>query len=247
MGASVIAVSPVTPSLPGLPFEQLATVEQPATRLLASVANIPANLLIMVANIPYYESLALQEYAYALGPGGRDPGGAGMGSPVGHRGERWASIRAPTTGQTMYYAAGGTGSWWREDYDGNTWGWDNGNWPQMAAIAHAILPTAFALPIVQQLEVFAEAEYIAGANVNCEFNCADVLGYLGRWLMFSTPLTACLPERRYPDTVNAYNPDDPDNPIQPFWAGDDQVRTWNRWWPCKRSPTILCKIRVKTR
>ena len=74
MGASVIAVSPVTPSLPGLPLEQLATVEQPATRLLASVANIPANLLITVANIPYYESLALQEYAYALGPAGKTGG-----------------------------------------------------------------------------------------------------------------------------------------------------------------------------
>ena len=112
------------------------------------------------------------------------------------------SSRAPRSGtEDDLYAVGGTGSWWREDYDGNTWGWDNGNWPQMAAIAHAILPTAFALPIVQQLEVFAEAEYIAGANVNCEFNCADVLGYLGRWLMFSTPLTdaACrnhLPRHR---------------------------------------------------
>src|SRR5215203_1057169 len=70
VGACAIAVSPVTPSLPDLSLEQLATVEQPATRLLASVANIPANLLIMMANIPYYESLALQEYAYALGPGG---------------------------------------------------------------------------------------------------------------------------------------------------------------------------------
>ena len=74
VGASVIAVSPVTPSLPGVPFEQLATVEQPATRLLASVANIPVNLLIMVANIPYYESLALKEYAFALGPGGETGG-----------------------------------------------------------------------------------------------------------------------------------------------------------------------------
>ncbi len=104
--------------------------------------------------------------------------------------EENGAVDGPQTGQL--YALGGTGSWWREDYDGNTWGWDNGNWPQMAAIAHAILPTAFALPIVQQLEVFAEAEYIAGANVNCEFNCADVLGYLGRWLMFSTPLTDLL-------------------------------------------------------
>ena len=119
------------------------------------------------------------------------------------------------TGQE-YYARGGTGSWWRQSPTGNTWGWEDGNWPQMAAIAHAILPTEFALPIVQQLEVFAEAEYIAGANVNCEFNCADVLGYLGRWLMFSTPLTDLLAGTTYPDTVNASNPDyDPDLPIGP--------------------------------
>jgi hypothetical protein len=219
VGASVIAVSPVTPALPGLPVEQLAIVEQPATRLLASVANIPANLLIMMANIPYYESLALQEYAYALGPGG-EVGGVPGWVPLSATKENGGLVPGPESGTgDDLYAVGGTGSWWKESYDGNTWGWDNGNWPQMAAMAHAILPTAFALPIVQQLEVFAEAEYIAGANVNCEFNCADVLGYLGRWLMFSTPLTDLLAgTTAYPNTVNAYNPDDPKNPIQPFWA-----------------------------
>ena len=83
------------------------------------------------------------------------------------------------------------------------------------------LPTAFALPIVQQLEVFAEAEYIAGANVNCEFNCADVLGYLGRWLMFSTPLPDLLAGTTYPDTVNAYNPADPTIPCNRFGPADE--------------------------
>ena len=50
VGASAIAVSPVTPSLPGL------SLEQPAVSLLASsIANIPVNLAITMANIPYYE------------------------------------------------------------------------------------------------------------------------------------------------------------------------------------------------
>ncbi len=40
--------------------------------------------------------------------------------------------------------------------------------------------------------------------------------------MFSTPLTDLLAgTAAYPDTVNAHNPEDPDNPIQPFWAGDE--------------------------
>ncbi|MGB7144750.1 MAG: hypothetical protein WBD85_14020, partial [Mycobacterium sp.] len=39
-----------------------------------SLLNIPYNLFADVVNIPYEESLALQEYAYALGPAGL-PGG----------------------------------------------------------------------------------------------------------------------------------------------------------------------------
>lgn len=215
VGASVIAVTPVTPSLPGLP------VEQAATRLLAdsSILNIPVNLLIAAANIPYYESLALQEYAYALGPAGQ-PGGVPGWVPLSATAENGGLVPGPKPGtEDDLYAVGGTGSWWKESLNGNTWGWDDGNWPQMAAIAHAILPFAFTLPIVQQLEVFAEAEFIAGANVNCEFNCADVLGYLGRWLVFSTPLTDLLSGTPYPNTVNGYDPNNPPDYVhQPFWA-----------------------------
>jgi hypothetical protein len=116
------------------------------------------------------------------------------------------------------YKRGGTGSWWTESTDGNTWGWDNGNWPQMAAMAQAIFPFQTALPIVQQLQVFAQAEYIAGARVNCEFECADVLGYLGGWLMFQTPLTALLAGTTFPDTTNAIDPET-GKPIKPVWAG----------------------------
>jgi hypothetical protein len=214
VGACAIAVSPVTPSLPDL------SLEQPAVSLLAdsSILNIPVNLLIAAANIPYYESLALQEYAYALGPAGTTGGVPG-----------WVPLSASATPgdgavegpDGLLYEDGGTGSWWVEDYDGNTWGWDDGNWPQMAAIAHAILPFAFTLPIVQQLEVFAEAEYIAGARVNSEFEIADLLGYLGGWLMFQTPLTDLLSgEYNYPNTVNAVDPATGKPASQPFWAGD---------------------------
>ena len=96
VGASVIAVSPVTPALPGLPVEQPATVEQRAVSLLAaSIANIPLNLLITLVNVPYYESLALQEYAYALGPsfevaaelnGGGVPGSVPLSATEGNGG-----------------------------------------------------------------------------------------------------------------------------------------------------------------
>jgi hypothetical protein len=111
------------------------------------------------------------------------------------------------------YKKGGTGSWWTESVDGNTWGWDNGNWPQLAAIGTAIFPSELALPIAKQLQTFAQAEFIAGERVNCEFECADVLGYLGGWLMFQTPLTALLAGTTFPDTVNAF----PN--IKPVWAG----------------------------
>ena len=212
VGACAIAVSPVTPSLPDL------SLEQPAVSLLAdsSILNIPVNLLIAAANIPYYESLALQEYAYALGPAGTTggvPGWVPLSATPGN-----GAVEGP---DGLLYEDGGTGSWWVEDYDGNTWGWDDGNWPQMAAIAHAILPFAFTLPIVQQLEVFAEAEYIAGARVNSEFEIADLLGYLGGWLMFQTPLTDLLSgEYNYPNTVNAVDPATGKPASQPFWAGD---------------------------
>ena len=84
-----------------------------------SLLNIPYNLFADVVNIPYEESLALQEYAYALGPAGL-PGGA----------PGWIPPGAPGFGDpTDLYTLGGTGSWYMESI-GNTWGWDDGNWPQ---------------------------------------------------------------------------------------------------------------------
>jgi hypothetical protein len=217
VGASTIAVTPVTPSLPGLPVEQMAT------RLLDSVANIPYNVIADIANIPYYESLALQEYAYALGPAGSTggvPGWIPPGATVANGGVDPGPDGIEGTADDLY-KQGGTGSWYMESTDGNTWGWDNGNWPQLAAISHFILPFGFTLPIAQELQTFAQAEFIAGAPLNCEFECADVLGYLGGWLVFQTPLTSLLSGTNpdgspllFPDTVNAF----PN--IMPVWAGE---------------------------
>jgi len=214
VGASAIAVSPVTPSLPGL------SVEQPAVSLLASsIANIPVNLAITLANIPYYESLALQEYAYALGPGGQTGGVPGWIPPGTPQSDIDPGPDKKYGTADDLYKKGGTGSWWTESTDGNTWGWDNGNWPQLAAIGTAIFPSELALPIAQQLQTFAQAEFIAGERVNCEFECADVLGYLGGWLMFQTPLTALLAGTTFPDTVNAIDPATGLPTIKPVWAG----------------------------
>ena len=226
VGASVIAVTPVTPSLPGLP------VEQTATRLLASsIANIPANLVIAIANIPYYESLALKEYAYALGPAGQTggvpgwiPPGATVANggvdpgPDGIEGTEPCSEAAPARCDDLY-TRGGTGSWYMESHSGNTWGWDDGNWPQLAGIGQAVFPFEISQPIAQQLQTFAQAELIAGAAINCEFQCADVLGYLVGWLVFQTPLTSLLSGTTFPVTINAY----PD--VYPVWSCLDKECT----------------------
>src|SRR3954454_23694078 len=125
VGATAIAVSPVTPSLPDL------SLEQPAVSLLASsIANVPVNLLITLANVPYYESLALQEYAYALGPAnttGGVPGWIPPGTPDSDIDP--GPDKKYGTADDLY-KRGGTGSWWTESTHGNTWGWDDGNWPQ---------------------------------------------------------------------------------------------------------------------
>ncbi|GFG54687.1 hypothetical protein CQY20_25180 [Mycolicibacterium agri] len=208
-GASVIAAAPVTP-VAG------PTVEHQATQLLASsVANIPANLLITLINVPYYESLALKEYAYALGPPGQTGGVPGWIPPAATVGNGLdpGADGIPGTADDLY-TRGGTGSWYMESHSGNTWGWDDGNWPQLAAIGHFIAPYEFSLSIAQQLQTFAQAEFIAGADVNCEFQCSDVLGYVGRWLVFVTPLSELLSGTTFPETVNAF----PD--VQPIWAGE---------------------------
>jgi hypothetical protein len=153
-----------------------------------SLLNIPYNLFADVVNIPYEESLALQEEAYALGPAGL-PGGVAGWLPPG------------TLGTDGFYTEGGTGSWYMESL-GNTWGWDDGNWPQVAAISNFLLPFKFTDPITGDLlQSFAQSEFIDGASIGCEFECANPLGYLGGWLHGDTPLTSLLSPGTFPTTL----------------------------------------------
>jgi hypothetical protein len=151
----------------------------------SSLLNIPYNIFADIVNIPYYESEALQEYAYALGPAGTT-GGV----------EDWV----PSWFTGDFYTAGGTGSWYGESV-GNTWGWDDGNWPQLDALLHIILPFEFTNSLAQQVETFADAEFIDGAHLGCEFECANPLGYLGGWLHGETPLASLLSGTTLPTTL----------------------------------------------
>ncbi len=88
------------------------------------------------------------------------------------------------------YALGGTGSYWMESM-GNTWGWDDGNFPQYDGLASFVLPfPSFTQPLVDQIQGLAQGQIIDGAAVNCEFECASPLGYIGGW--FHTPLSEML-------------------------------------------------------
>jgi len=142
-----------------------------------SILNLPYNFIADIVNIPYEESLALQEYAYALGPAGTAGGVAGWIPP----GATVADGGVDVVNGQDYYALGGTGSWWMESM-GNTWGWDNGNWPQLDALIHFLLPFPWTEGITTSLQSVAQSSLIDGAAVNCEFECSDVLGYLGGWL-----------------------------------------------------------------
>ena len=196
-----------------------------ASSLMAS-RNIPYNLFADVANIPFYEAEALQEYAYALGPAGCRWGAGWI--PPGATGPRGR----PVTGGL--YTMGGTGSWYMESL-GNTWGWDDGNWPQVAAISHFLLPFKFT-EHSPQVQSFAQSEFIDGAHIGCEFECANPLGYLGGWLHGDTPLTSLLsPGATFPttvaDTVDSGSPGytnlfylfdqliSPNNPSPVIWSG----------------------------
>ncbi len=228
-GASLIAVTPIAPP-PDL------RVSSPAVRLastdvsdllggllgsdplgglsglandLGGLANIPYNVIADLVNIPYNESLALEEYAYALGPAdtvGGVPGWIPPGATVDNGG---------VVGDL--YALGGTGSWYTETL-GNTWGWDDGNFPQLDGIISALLPfPSFTQPLVDQIQTFAQAEFIAGNAVNCEFECASPLRYLGEWVHGATPLAALLAGTNFPDTIQG-GVGDPTLPV--IWAGE---------------------------
>jgi hypothetical protein len=143
-----------------------------------SILNIPYNIFADIVNIPYTESLALQEYAYALGPAG-SAGGVEGWIPPGATTLDGGAVMAPDGG--LEYALGGTGSWWQESI-GNTWGWDNGNWPQLDALWHFFLPLQWTEGLTESIQSVAQSSFIAGSAVNCEFECSNLVGYLGGWL-----------------------------------------------------------------
>jgi hypothetical protein len=193
------SIDPLT-SLGGLSLPDLGSLDPGSLFADGSLLNIPYNIFADIVNIPFYESLALQEYAYALGPAGAVGGVAGWIPP----GATVANGGVEIVNGLPYYALGGTGSWYGESI-GNTWGWDNGNWPQLDAILHFLLPFQFTEPLAEQLQTFAQAEFIDGAHIGCEFECANPLGYLGGWLHGQTSLASLLSGFNFPteltDTV----------------------------------------------
>jgi hypothetical protein len=187
-GASLIAVTPVV--APPDPHTVSAAVRLvDASDLLAdlgggsgllgdgSILNIPYNIFADIVNIPYEESLALQEYAYALGPAGSVGGVADWIPP----GATVADGGVDVINGQDFYALGGTGSWYMESI-GNTWGWDDGNWPQVDGLIHFLLPFQWTEGITTSLQSVAQSALLAGSADNCEFECSNVLAYLGGWL-----------------------------------------------------------------
>jgi hypothetical protein len=187
------SLTDVTDALGNLdPLTSLGSLDLPdlGSLDLGGLENIPYNLFADVANIPYYDSLALEEYAYALGPAdtvGGVPGWIPPGATLDNGGVAVGDL----------YALGGTGSWYMESI-GNTWGWDDGNWPQLDALLHFALPFSFTESLAEQIQIFAQAELIDGAAVNCEFECANPLAYLGGWLHGDTPLLSLLDGTTFP-------------------------------------------------
>jgi hypothetical protein len=190
VGSSALIVSSLIATTPVASPPDLHTVSA-AVRLLSTdplggLENIPYNLFADLANVPYNDALAVQEIVYALGPPdttGGVPGWIAPGTPD-------SAISA-----TDQYMLGGTGSWWMESL-GNTWGWDDGNWPQVVGYLMAVLPfPQFTLPLAQQLQELAQAEIVDGAGVNCEFECSNATGYIGGW--FQTPIQDLLNPNGY--------------------------------------------------
>ena len=57
---------------------------------------------------------------------------------------------------------------------GNTWGWDNGNWPQVDALIHFVLPLQWTEGLADTVQSVGQSSLIDGSVVNCEFQCSDV-------------------------------------------------------------------------
>jgi hypothetical protein len=199
-------------SLPDLGSLDLGGLDSSSLFADGSLLNIPYNLFADIVNIPYYESLALDEYAYALGPAD-SPGGVAGWIPTG---TNPADI-APGD----LYGVGGTGSWYMESL-GNTWGWDDGNWPQLDALLHVLLPFSFTEDFANQIQIFAQSEFIDGAHIGCEFECANPLGYLLGWLHGQTSLESLFSGTTFPDTIQGIV-GDPTFPVTWFGQSGAQL------------------------
>ena len=197
---------------------------------LAGLVNLPHNLVADIANIPYYESLALQEYAYALGPAGTVGGVAGWIPP----GATVANGGAVSINGLLYYAQGGTGSWYMESI-GNTWGWDNGNWPQVDAFLHIMLPFSFTESLAENFQTFAQAELIDGAHLNTEFEAAQPAGYLLGWLHGATPITSLISGTTFPTVLTDTVGQNVGSIINVGPTGTEQTAIWSgqaaQWTP----------------
>lgn len=155
--------------------------------VLTELSNVLVNIIEDVANIPYNESLALEEYAFALGP----PDSVG-GVPG------WIPPGTPSADVVNgMYPVGGTGSWWMESV-GNTWGWNDGNFPQLDALLSFLLPfPSFTQPLADELQILGEA-WGPSADSACPFECSNLLALLGGW--FQVPITRLLAGYTLPTT-----------------------------------------------
>lgn len=190
-----------------------------------SILNIPYNIFADIVNIPYEESLALQEYAYALGPAGSVGGVADWIPP----GATVADGGVDVINGQDYYALGGTGSWWMESI-GNTWGWDNGNWPQVDALIHFLLPFQWTEGLTESIQSVAQSAFIDGSAVNCEFECSNVLGYLGGWLTNLGNVFSSTYPTTQTDTIptdGASSPTFPDGVVNVGPDGSETTAIWS--------------------
>ena len=189
-------LDPLT-SLGGLSLPDLGSLDLGGLNL-GGIENIPYNLFADIVNIPANEITALGTYAAALGPAGESTVADVPGLlqtvdlPVGAGGAMEPVIEGAVGPGGAWEPLGiaGTGSWYMESI-GNTWGWDDGNFAQVDAISNLLVPfPAFSTAVADEVQVLTQSEIVDGAANNCEFECANVLGWFGSW--FNTPLTQLL-------------------------------------------------------
>jgi hypothetical protein len=162
---------------------------------LGGLANIPYNVFADIVNIPANEIAALGIYAEALGPAGGDE--FVMNTATGALSQ--LPFNTPVPSGDIPLGIAGTGSWYMESL-GNTWGWDDGNFPQLDGLLNILLPfPQFTTPLAEEVQIFLEAEIVDGAANNCEFECSDLQGYLGSF--FHVPLTQLLSGYTFGDVV----------------------------------------------